>query len=544
MLDSSNVFNNTLVCNRQDDQTIRLKGQPASTLRLLVVIASYGLRNLELLKKIIKTYQEMPFDVDIVVVSEAEKDLGLEVEVKVGLPSKNPWSLPFAHKEVMASRVESYDLFAYSEDDMLVTEANIRAFMRITPQLNSDEIAGFLRYEVDGEGNRSLPDVHAGAHWRPSTAEKRGDTVIAEFSNEHAAFYLLTQEQLKRAIASGGFLREPCEGRYDMLCTAATDPYTNCGMRKVVCVTFLDAFLIHHTTNQYAGILGEPLSLFKVQIAALEGITNRQHPNTTLFDLPDHGMHKTWYKSYYENPSEKLIDLIPKEATSVLSIGCGAGILELKLANQGMAVSVLPLDSVIGSVAQHHGIKVFYENLIDGLNKLDGKQFDVILLSDLLHFVPEPAQLLKACESLCAPAGVLLMRGTNFEYLPIAIKRLMGRGGFRKLKSFSQSGFRAVSLAQLSRWCESAGLNCDRLLWEEPKRSESLSGSVAEPTGLRRFRYLSWYKIRTSGLALDTRLREGRKRPLQRWLGLVPQPGNFLCSGWTVRAIKSSAEET
>jgi len=136
---------------------MRNVGQNMNEVRLLVVIASYGKSNIKFLRQIIDRYQAMPMHVDVVVVSEAAKDLGSGVEVVVGLPSKNPWSLPFAHKPIFARRVDGYDLFAYSEDDIGVGEGNIQAFLRLTPQLKPSEIAGFLRYEVDNSGSLSLP---------------------------------------------------------------------------------------------------------------------------------------------------------------------------------------------------------------------------------------------------------------------------------------------------------------------------------------------------------------------------------------------------
>src|SRR5258708_461859 len=150
-------------------------------LRLLVAIASFGEKNLELLKKLIADYRRMALDVDLVVTSNAPKDLGPDVKVVVGLPSKNPFSLPFAHKAVLAQGVENYDLFIYTEDDMGVTEQNVQAFIRATAQLAPDEIAGYLRYEVDKTGGWSMPDAHGGYHWKADSIKRRGEFTIAEF---------------------------------------------------------------------------------------------------------------------------------------------------------------------------------------------------------------------------------------------------------------------------------------------------------------------------------------------------------------------------
>ena len=100
--------------DRMNDQPHVIGRRP----RLLVAIASYGTKNAALLQRVIDQYLAMEFDVDIVVLSNIPRELGPRVRVVVGLPSPDPWSLPFAHKAVLAENVEKYDLFAYSEDDI------------------------------------------------------------------------------------------------------------------------------------------------------------------------------------------------------------------------------------------------------------------------------------------------------------------------------------------------------------------------------------------------------------------------------------------
>src|SRR5687767_12528184 len=69
-----------------------------SSLRILVAIAGYGEKNRRFLEQTIRTYRSLPFETNVVVLSEAPKDLGADVEVVVGLPTRDPWSLGFAHK--------------------------------------------------------------------------------------------------------------------------------------------------------------------------------------------------------------------------------------------------------------------------------------------------------------------------------------------------------------------------------------------------------------------------------------------------------------
>ena len=383
--------------------------------RLLVAIASYGARNLGFLKRIIQRYQAMALKVDVIVLSEAPKELGPNVEVIVGLPAKNPWSLPFAHKRLFADRVDRYDLFVYSEDDMEVTEANIQSFLRITPQLEPGEIAGFLRYEKDKSGDWSLPDVHASYHWIPESVRLRGTHTLAEFSNEHAAFYVLTQKQLRTAIASGGFLREPYEGRHDMLCAAATDPYTNCGFRKVVCISSLEEFLIHHLSNRYAGQMGLPLGSVKEQIVTLMGIVDGTRPLATLCGTETKMRRLRWSKSYYEPPDEAVLAMVPLDAKRVLSVGCGWGATEAALKRRGIEVTALPLDSVIGAVAARRGVEVIHGTWDQCLEVIGERRFDSVLISNLVHLQREPEQVLARCSQLIGPGGTLVVSGPNFS---------------------------------------------------------------------------------------------------------------------------------
>ena len=107
-------------------------------MRILVAIANYGSKNLEFLDAVIREYRSMPHDVNIVVLSNIPKDLGSDVEVIIGLPTKDPWSLPFGHKKIFAERLGQYDLFIYSEDDILITQKNIESFLRQTKALPED----------------------------------------------------------------------------------------------------------------------------------------------------------------------------------------------------------------------------------------------------------------------------------------------------------------------------------------------------------------------------------------------------------------------
>jgi len=436
-----------------------------SQLRILVGISSYGTGHLNFLKRIIEAYQSMPMDIHVVVFSDAPKDLGPNVEVIVGLPAKNPWTLPFAHKPVFAQRVELFDLFIYSEDDIGVSENQIRAFQQATAELAPDEIAGFLRYEINTNGEWFLTEPWGHFHWKPASVKQRGNYTIAEFTNEHAGFYILTQWQLKQAIASGGFLREPYKARYSWPETAATDPYTSCGFHKVICISALDDYLVHHLPNRYVNDLPVSLSTFRQQIETLIKIRDGTHTANTLCEVEPSAWYNSWQKTYFEKSSEDLINLVRLRGPKVLSVGCGWGATEQTLKRSGKEVTVLPLDSIIGADVARLGIEVIYGSLDEGFEKLTGRQFDCVIITNLLHLQRSPMSLLQDCIRLVSEDGALVLSGPNFDRLPWLAKRMLGLGSFQKLRSFEQSGISICGPKSLLATLVAAGFRVPVVRW-------------------------------------------------------------------------------
>ena len=433
-------------------------------LRVLVVIASYGEKNLSFLNRVIQQYRSMDLDLEIVVVSEAPKSLDGVEKVVVGLPSANPWSLPFAHKKIFAEKLDNFDLFIYTEDDIEVSWQNIEAFVNVTAELKDDEIAGFIRYELSRTGAYYLPDCHGHYHWDPNSVRRRGPHMVAEFTNEHAGFYILTQKQLRKVIASGGFLRAPCDGRYGMPETAATDPYTNSGFRKVVCISTFENFLVHHMPNRYVGLLGLPMSEFQQQVQTLREICDGIHPATVLCDVESKILHREWSKSYYEEPSSELLQMVPGTGT-ILSIGCGWGTTEAALGKRGALITALPLDSVIGAAAAKYNHEMVYGSLGECFERLDGRNFDCVLMMDLIHLQAGSHGLLERLSKFVKGNGTIVIGSPNFQRAPVVFKRLLKKEGLEKLSEYSTGGVQTWGPREFTAGLRMAGFDISMVRW-------------------------------------------------------------------------------
>jgi 2-polyprenyl-3-methyl-5-hydroxy-6-metoxy-1,4-benzoquinol methylase len=397
-------------------------------MRVLVAIANHGTKNAAYLNKLLEEYRSMKkYKVDIVVLSNIPKDLGSDIEVIVGLPAKDPWSLPFGHKSLFADRIQRYDLFIYSEDDTLITERNIDAFVRVTPLLPDRYIAGFIRHEIVPNGRKYYSTIHSGYHWDPDSVLKTGEYIFAHYTNEHSACFILTHEQLGKAIDSGGFLLPPRTGRYDMLVTAATDPYTQCGMKKLVCVSHLEDFCLHHLPNAYCGEIGHDSELADREIERLMSLHGTEKIRGPLFETVTMLEDASWDKKYYESSRSDVLSLIQEGVQRVLSIGCGCGSTESELVRQGIEVVGIPLDAVIQASSEARGIRVVPPCFETAIEMLCGEEFDAILFVDVLQHLPDPVSILAKFQRFLRRNGSIVISVPNFKHPSVIRRSLSGR---------------------------------------------------------------------------------------------------------------------
>jgi 2-polyprenyl-3-methyl-5-hydroxy-6-metoxy-1,4-benzoquinol methylase len=157
--------------------------------------------------------------------------------------------------------------------------------------------------------------------------------------------------------------------------------------------------------------------------------------------------------------------MVPSEAKQILSIGCGWGATEAALQKRGAEVTALPLDSVIGQVAERQGIKVMYGTLRDSFKRLAAQRFDAVVITNLLHLQRNPGQILEQCASFVQEDGVLAALGPNFDRVPWLMQRVLGRGDFRKLRSFELSGIAPCGPRSLAKHFRKAGFCITDVKW-------------------------------------------------------------------------------
>lgn len=419
----------------------------------LVAIASYGTAQDAYLARLLAEYRKLERPVRIVVLSDRPKPL-VGAEVICGLSSRNPHSLPFAHRKFFAENADRYDLFIYSEDDVLITKNHICAFLAAQSRLRSDEIAGFVRSEADPQGRRYITSLHSHFRWLPGSTVERNGVLFGKLSNDHSGCFIATQSQLRKAIRSGGFVVPPHSEGYGMLESAASDIYTRCGLTRLIPLTRIGDFVVSHLPNKYYKHTGIPYEEFESQALALAALHTGGGWKGELFEARSRAPGFRWSKDLYEKPDLELLQKIPKGSLTVLSVGCGWGENEAWLCRNGLKVCAVPVNAVLADALRRRGIRTEAGPFADVTARLAGEEFDVVLMSGGFHLLPEPLDWLRRLARLLRPGGRLVAAVHHTADPAARLKDWLDRNG----RPTDGDGGHLTNSRVLRRWCDASNL--------------------------------------------------------------------------------------
>lgn len=438
----------------------RLDPVPAEP-SILVVVANYGTANDVYLHRLLAEFRSMRLRLDLHVLTDVPKTLGSDVTLHVGLPNRNPRSLPFNHRRLFAEYITRADYFIYCEDDTLVTERNIRAFLEVTPVMNPGEIPGFLRLEHVSSEERYMESAHGPYRWDSSSFVRRGSWAFASFTNLHSAFNMASRAQVQKAIDSGGFLVEPHVGHAGMLECAACDIYTQCGLKRLICISRFEDFVVSHLSNKNCLKWGLKYEEFLEQTRAFLSNSLNHGWKGSLFEVETRMPRRIWSKNLYERPDPAVLEMLPNNATSILSVGCGWGATEEFLAKQGKRVVGLPVDAVFADCLRRRRIELVEGPIAEAVRHLNSQQFDVVLMQDVLQLVENPIAWLTLLKPLVSPSGHIVATVPR-TYDPLrAIWYFRGEPESAFPDKFARSGVQRVTRSRLDAWFDAAGLDAD-----------------------------------------------------------------------------------
>ena len=202
-----------------------------------------------------------------------------------------------------------------------------------------------------------------------------------------------------------------------------------------------------------------------MEAAALAATLDGEVPTDQLIQGTTALTSSKWDKKYHEPVLSVVIDEVPAEASTVLSVGCGSGLTEAALVERGCSVTAIPLDAVIGTVAASRGIEVTAPSFEVAFDSLAGRRFDAAILSNILPFIDDPVALLRQVGGVLADGGVLIVTTPNFRR--DQVRQLAGRRDLELPTSLADSGVAALTPADLKRWIAAAGFAESRVRYSD-----------------------------------------------------------------------------
>jgi 2-polyprenyl-3-methyl-5-hydroxy-6-metoxy-1,4-benzoquinol methylase len=174
-------------------------------------------------------------------------------------------------------------------------------------------------------------------------------------------------------------------------------------------------------------------------------------------------------KDYYEPARPEVLSAFPEGIRSVLSIGCGWGSTESHLAEKGLCVTAIPLDPVIPGGAEASDIEIIHGSLASACRQLAGRKFDCLLISNLLHLVPNPAETLSSYAALLTEDGSVIALTPNMARLSAIWKLLRGDASYAVPGTYESTGVHRVSRGVLQKWFRSVGMKIETIIFLRPK---------------------------------------------------------------------------
>jgi hypothetical protein len=234
-------------------------------MKTLVVIANYGQSQAHYLLKILSTYAAMEqFSVTSIIHTDQQPYNPVYWPLaEIRYVDCSAKLIPMSCRSTIWNYRSEYDLFIYSENDHLITEANLLAWVKCNEAVAVyDIVPGFIQYEVGVDGNLWYPALHG--KYRFEDPRKIDQYTMAYCTNLHQASFVFTRDQINRIGAAIDFKKDH-KSNYGTKPRAATDLYEYGSYRRMIPIdSNFDSFLIHHMPNRYVNE-GLGLSDFKLR---------------------------------------------------------------------------------------------------------------------------------------------------------------------------------------------------------------------------------------------------------------------------------------
>jgi len=164
-------------------------------------------------------------------------------------------------------------------------------------------------------------------------------------------------------------------------------------------------------------------------------------------------------RDYYSYDREELLEYVPKDVQTLLSVGCGGGVTEAKLVKRGVQVTGIELNPDASAAATERGIEVLEGDVTAIADTLADRKFDCLLYADVLEHLPDPILVLSGHVPLLNDGGTVIISVPNFRSYRV-FWQLFVRGHIRYEDKgiFDRTHLRMTTRKMVLEWLDEVGL--------------------------------------------------------------------------------------
>jgi 2-polyprenyl-3-methyl-5-hydroxy-6-metoxy-1,4-benzoquinol methylase len=166
------------------------------------------------------------------------------------------------------------------------------------------------------------------------------------------------------------------------------------------------------------------------------------------------------------NSPHTLAVLSAPPGSTVLDVGCGAGVVARALAARGCKVWGVEQDPARATSARNHCVEVL-EADVEAVNlseEFAGRSFDLVLFLDVLEHLRDPRAALAGAEAVLAPGGSVLLSVPNVTHGALRLELLSGKFRYRASGLLDRGHLRFFDAEGLDALVRQAGFRSETRL--------------------------------------------------------------------------------
>jgi SAM-dependent methyltransferase len=180
---------------------------------------------------------------------------------------------------------------------------------------------------------------------------------------------------------------------------------------------------------------------------------------------------------YFSHLRTDVLAVIPSDASTILSVGCGSGRTEGELVKAGKQVYGIEQNEHAAAQAREAGIRVIVGDACSDGTLPEGVTFDCLIYADVLEHIADPVAVLRRHVSLLRPGGTVVVSVPNFRHYAVFMQ-LFVQGHIRYTDAgiFDRTHLRITTRKMVEGWFREVGVSpAERRHTFSRRRDQALS---------------------------------------------------------------------